>query len=152
MFDPPICAGVSRGSALARGKAQGVVDGAPDLLGADARVERLPHGPSAQLPHHVLVGPDLVVAGAERLLHPSPELGVPHAAPPLREPSSLTSATTYPGAGGPPAGHPLRAPRDRRPTPPRPRSASPSSARGTAPPRGRAACTPPPIAASRGRP
>src|SRR5690348_11983690 len=129
MFDPAIfsaCRACRDGSALAGRKPQGAMDRTPDLLGTEPGVQRLSRRAPAELAHHELVGPDLVVAGPERVLHPGPELGVPHTAPPLHRSILLTSATTYRAAGWRRPAHSARARRGRPPTPATPMTALPS--------------------------
>src|SRR6478735_11557153 len=97
MFDPPISP-ACRDSALARRQPEDAVHRAPDLPGAVSRVQRLPGGSAAELAHDELVGPDLVVPRPQGLLHPGPELGVPHVSNNLSSRRRTTSSPPTPSA------------------------------------------------------
>src|SRR6476469_7739047 len=97
MFDPQISS-ACRDSALTRRKPEGVVHGAPHLLRAVPRVQCLPGRPAAKRAHDELVGPCLVVARSERMLHPGPELGVPHVSSSLSSRRRTTSSPATPSA------------------------------------------------------
>src|SRR4051794_20344783 len=69
---------VMTASLLSRRQLEGAPDRGPDLLGRDAGGQRLLGRAPAELRHDELVGPAAVVARPQGLLHPAPELGVPH--------------------------------------------------------------------------
>src|SRR3712207_2344093 len=74
---------------LGQGQCRG--DDPPHLLGRLPRLQRLVDRPAAQVGDHLLPGPYPRVRRPEGLLHPRPELGVPHG-PTLSLPAHVGSS------------------------------------------------------------
>ena len=83
---------VGFGQSLVGGEAELGPDRAPHPLRRLARLQRLHHRASLEVAEHALLGPPPRVVRTQCLLHPDPELGVPHglamlSAPPPRAPA-----------------------------------------------------------------
>lgn len=65
-------------SALPFWQAKFAVNGPPDNLDLDSAGQRVIHGPTTERGNHMIGGPGSRVGLAQRVHHPSPELGSPH--------------------------------------------------------------------------